>query len=310
VKYAFIKDNLEKYLLQPMLNVLKVAKSGYYAWLKRPKSNQALENEKLSVSIEEVYKESRGNSGSLKVQHGLEARGIKASRPRIARIMKSRGWRGKSHRKFRVTTNSKHKHGFFENHLERKFNAEKPNQKWVSDITYLPTSEGWLYLGVVLLAHKTAPVGLFALDLFSRKVVGWAMGVTLEASLAVQALAMARVTRKPAPGLLHHSDRGVQYASLEFQTQITKLEGISSMSRKGNCWDNAVVESFFSSLKLELDLGKVIGSRAVTKAVVFEWIEVFYNRKRLHSTIGYQSPVEFEEAWTRGEMPNFMSTTS
>jgi transposase InsO family protein len=297
VKYAFIKDNLTKYWLQPMLNVLGVAKSGYYAWLKRPKSNRALENEKLEKSIEAVYKESRGNSGSLKVQHGLEARGIKASRPRIARIMKSRGWRGKSHRKYRVTTNSQHKHGFFENHLERKFNAEKPNQKWVSDITYLPTSEGWLYLGVVL-------------DLFSRKVVGWAMGVTLEASLAVQALAMARVTRKPAPGLLHHSDRGVQYASVEFQTEITKLEGISSMSRKGNCWDNAVVESFFSTLKLELDLKKVIGSRAVTKAVVFDWIEVFYNRKRLHSTIGYQSPVEFEEAWSRGEMPNFMSTTS
>jgi transposase InsO family protein len=280
-----------------MLNVLGVAKSGYYAWLKRPKSNRALENEKLSVSIEAVYKESRGNSGSLKVQHGLNKRGINVSRARIARIMKSRGWRGKSHRKYRVTTNSQHKHGFFENHLERKFNAEKPNQKWVSDITYLPTSEGWLYLGVVL-------------DLFSRKVVGWAMGVTLEASLAVQALAMARVTRKPAPGLLHHSDRGVQYASVEFQTEITKLEGISSMSRKGNCWDNAVVESFFSTLKLELDLKKVIGSRAVTKAVVFDWIEVFYNRKRLHSTIGYQSPVEFEEAWSRGEMPNFMSTTS
>jgi transposase InsO family protein len=225
VKYAFIKDNLEKYLLQPMLNVLKVAKSGYYAWLKRPKSNQTLENEKLSVSIEEVYQESRGNSGSLKVQHGLNKLGIKASRPRIARIMKARGWRGKSNRKFRVTTNSQHKHGFFENHLERKFNADKPNQKWVSDITYLPTSEGWLYLGVVL-------------DLFSRKVVGWAMGVSLEASLAVQALAMARVTRKPAPGLLHHSDRGVQYASLEFQTEITSLEGISSMSRKGNCWDS------------------------------------------------------------------------
>lgn len=274
MKYQFIKDNLTKYWLQPMLNVLGVAKSGYYAWLKRPKSNQALENEKLSVRIEEVYKESRGNSGSLKVQHGLNKLGIKASRPRIARIMKARGWRGKSNRKFRVTTNSQHKHGFFENHLERKFSAEKPNQKWVSDITYLPTSEGWLYLGVVL-------------DLFSRKIVGWAMGVSLEASLAVQALAMARVTRKPAPGLLHHSDRGVQYASAEFQTVVKQFDGVSSMSRKGNCWDNAVVESFFGSLKLELDLDKVIGSRAVTKAVVFEWIEVFYNRKRLHSTIGY-----------------------
>jgi putative transposase len=280
-----------------MLNVLNVAKSGYYAWLKRPKSNQALENEKLEKSIEEVYKESRGNSGSLKVQHGLEARGIKASRPRIARIMKARGWRGKSNRKYRVTTNSKHSLGFFENRLDRAFGAEKPNQKWVSDITYILTSEGWLYLGVVL-------------DLFSRKVVGWAMGETLEASLAVKALEMARVTRKPAPGLLHHSDRGVQYASKEFQTSIKNFEGISSMSRKGNCWDNAVVESFFSSLKLELDLNKVIGTRAVTQAVVFEWIEVFYNRKRLHSTIGYKSPTAFEEIWVKDQKTNFMSTTS
>jgi transposase InsO family protein len=297
VKYQFIKDNLSKYWLQPMLNVLGVAKSGYYAWLKRPKSTRMLENEKLEVSIEAVYKESREISGSLKVQYGLKKLGINASRPRIARIMKARGWRGKSNRKYRVTTNSKHSLGFFENRLDRAFGAEKPNQKWVSDITYLPTSEGWLYLAIVL-------------DLFSRKVVGWAMGVSLEASLAVQALMMARVTRKPAPGLLHHSDRGVQYASLEFQTEITNLEGISSMSRKGNCWDNAVVESFFSTLKLELDLDKVIGSRAVTKSVVFEWIEVFYNRKRLHSTIGYQSPVEFEEAWALGQMPNFMSTIS
>jgi putative transposase len=139
VKYAFIKDNLSQYWLQPMLNVLGVAKSGYYAWLKRPKSKQTLENEKLEKSIEAVYKESRGNSGSLKVQHGLEARGIKASRPRIARIMKSRGWRGKSNRKYRVTTNSKHSLGIFENRLDRAFGAEKPNQKWVSDITYILT---------------------------------------------------------------------------------------------------------------------------------------------------------------------------
>ncbi len=256
-----------------MLNVLNVSKSGYYAWLNRPKSKQKLENEELAKSIEEVYNESRGNSGSLKVLHGLEARGIKASRPRIARIMKARGWKGKCKRKFRVTTDSKHSHGYFENKLNRAFGAEKPNMKWASDITYIPTSEGWLYLAVVL-------------DLFSRKTVGWAMGTSLEASLPVKALEMARVSRKPSDGLLHHSDRGVQYASLEFQTAVGKFNGISSMSRKGNCWDNAVVESFFGTLKLELGLDKVIGSREVTKAVVFEWIEVFYNRQRLHSTNG------------------------
>jgi transposase InsO family protein len=136
------------------------------------------------------------------------------------------------------------------------------------------------------------------------------MGTSLEASLPVSALEMARVTRKPSDGLLHHSDRGVQYASLEFQTAVSKFNGVSSMSRKGNCWDNAVVESFFGSMKLELGLDKVIGSREVTKAVVFEWIEVFYNRKRLHSSIDYKSPAAFEESWTQAQVPNFMSTTS
>jgi putative transposase len=293
-----------------MLNVLNVSRSGYYAWLVRPKSKRALENEALEKDIEEVYNESRELSGSLKVQKGLEARGIKVSRPRVARIMKSRGWRGKCKRKFRVTTDSKHSLGYFENKLNRAFGAERPNMKWASDITYIPTSEGWLYLAVVL-------------DLFSRRTVGWAMGTSLEASLPVSALEMARVTRKPSDGLLHHSDRGVQYASLEFQAAVSKFNGVSSMSRKrpkpegaavrvkkGNCWDNAVVESFFSTLKLELGLDKVIGSREVTKAVVFEWIEVFYNRKRLHSTIGYKSPAAFEESWYKAQVPNFMSTTS
>jgi putative transposase len=295
VRYKFIKENLVKFPLKPMLNVLNVSKSGYYAWLNRPKSKRTLENETLEKSIEEVYNESRGNSGSLKVQHGLETRGINASRPRIARIMKVRGWKGKCKRKFRVTTDSKHSLGYFENKLNRAFGAEKPNMKWASDMTYIPTSEGWLYLAVVL-------------DLFSRKTVGWAMGTSLEASLPVKALEMARVSRKPASGLLHHSDRGVQYASLEFQTAVNKFNGVSSMSRKGNCWDNAVVESFFGTMKLELGLDKVIGSREVTKAVVFEWIEVFYNRQRLHSTIGYKSPTAFEESWTEAQMPNSMST--
>ena len=180
-----------------MLNVLKVSRSGYYAWLCRPKSKTRLENEALEISIEEVFNGSRGIYGSPKVQKGLEARGIKASRQRVARIMRSRGWRGKCKRKFRVTTNSEHKLGYFENRLERAFGVDKPNIKWASDITYIPTSEGWLYLGVVI-------------DLFSRSVVGWAMGTTLEASLAVRALQMASISRKPSAGLLHHSDRGVQ----------------------------------------------------------------------------------------------------
>jgi putative transposase len=161
VRFLFIKENLIKFPLKPMLNVLNVSRSGYYAWLVRPKSKRELENEALEKDIEEVYNESRELSGSLKVQKGLEARGIKASRPRVARIMKARGWKGKCKRKFRVTTDSKHSLGYFENKLNRAFGAERPNMKWASDITYIPTSEGWLYLAVVL-------------DLFSRRTVGWA----------------------------------------------------------------------------------------------------------------------------------------
>ena len=295
MKFAFIKDHFKKYVFQAMLNVLQVTKSGYYAWLTRPKSQRTLENEKLEKAIKEVHAASRGTYGSQRVAKGLEARGLKASRPRVARIMKARGLQGKSKRKYRVTTNSKHKHGFSENRLARAFGADKPNLKWVSDITYLPTSEGWLYLAVVL-------------DLFSRKVIGWAFSERLEASIAVQALEMARVSRNPSAGLLHHSDRGVQYAAQNFKRALERLKAEPSMSRKGNCWDNAVVESFFGTLKLELDLDSVIGTRAFTKGVVFEWIEVFYNRQRLHSTLGFKSPAEFEQVWSRDQMPNFLST--
>ena len=307
MKFQFIKDHFGQYVFQAMLNVLQVTKSGYYAWLSRPKSKRTLENEKLEKAIKEVHAESRGTYGSQRVKHSLEARGIKASRPRVARIMKTRGLRGKSKRKYRVTTNSKHKQGFSENRLARAFGADKPNLKWVSDITYLPTSEGWLYLAVVL-------------DLFSRKrpcpkvrfmvkkVIGWAFSGRLEASIAVQALEMARISRNPSAGLLHHSDRGVQYAARDFQRALERLKAEPSMSRKGNCWDNAVVESFFGTLKLELDLDSVIGTRAFTTGVVFEWIEVFYNRQRLHSTLGFKSPAEFEQVWSRDQMPNFLST--
>ena len=295
MKFAFIKDHFGQYVFRAMLNILQVTKSGYYAWLSRPKSQRTLENETLEKAITEVHTASRGTYGSQRVVKGLEARGFQASRPRVARIMKTRGLQGKSKRNYRVTTNSKHKHGFSENRLARAFSANKPNQKWVSDITYLPTSEGWLYLAVVL-------------DLFSRKVIGWAFSERLEASIAVQALEMARVSRKPSAGLLHHSDRGVQYAAQDFQRALERLKAEPSMSRKGNCWDNAVVESFFGTLKLELDLGSVIGTRVFTKGVVFEWIEVFYNRQRLHSTLGFKSPAEFEQVWSRDQMPNFLST--
>ena len=210
--------------------------------------------------------------------------------------MREAGCETKYRKQFVTTTNSKHSSSIAENKLNREFQADKPNQKWVTDITYLDTSQGWLYLAVVM-------------DLFSRLIVGWAFATTLETKLVLDALSMARAHRKPdlTTGLLHHSDRGSQYASIEYRKALTELKATCSMSRKGNCWDaakpvrccfraktNAVMESFFSTLKLELDLDKMIGDRAFTRTTVFSWIEGWYNRVRKHSSLGYLSPVEFE----------------
>ncbi|XLE16658.1 IS3 family transposase (plasmid) [Deinococcus altitudinis] len=177
---------------------------------------------------------------------------------------------------------SKHRHPVAENLLGRDFTADRPNQKWVTDITYLPVSEGWIYLAVVM-------------DLFSRKIVGWAMRKTLHTELVVAALTMAQQTRRPGQGILHHSDQGVQYASGEYRQALERLEALQSMNRKGECWDNAAMESFFATLKMELNLHKTQGNRTDTRNLVFKWIEVFYNRERRHSSLGYRSPTRFEE---------------
>lgn len=185
-------------------------------------------------------------------------------------------------RKFRVTTKSTHRQPVAENVLNREFQASAPNQKWVTDITYLPTTDGWLYLATVM-------------DLHSRKIVGWAMSERLETPLVMEALQMALERRRPGAGLLRHSDRGSQYASEAYRQALQRLEAVQSMSRKGNCWDNSVQESFFATLKTELQLDRARLPRAQTRTEVFEWIEVFYNRQRRHSSLGYQSPVAFEE---------------
>ncbi len=208
--------------------------------------------------------------------------------------MRTRGLRGKTRRKFKHTTDSKHNFPMAQNRLERDFSASKPNQKWLADITYLPTLEGFLYLAVVL-------------DVSSRKIVGWSVRDSLETKIvllahktapnglsAPDALEMARVARRPDAGLLHHSDRGSQYASHDFQAMLKRLQVVSSMSRKGNCWDNAMCESFFATLKNELDLEGPMRSKAVTRGLVFEYINVFYNRQRRHSSLGYVSPEQFE----------------
>ena len=242
-----------------------------------------------------MFKASRSTYGSPRVAAGLAARGLKASRSRVARLMRAKGLQGKTRRKFRAVKSEAGIRSYAGNRLNREFQAEKPDLKWVSDFTYIPTTDGWLYLSVVL-------------DLFFRKIVGWAMGDQATDALTMKALSVARETRQPSAGLLHHSDRGVQFTSGAYTARLEQLKAVSSMNGTGDCWDNAVVEAFFATLKLELNLESSLGSRAVTEGVIFEWIEVFYNRQRLHSTLGFKSPVEFERNWSREQMLNFVFT--
>jgi putative transposase len=242
-------------------------------------------------NIKIIHQTSRATYGSPRVHKVLRQQGIQVSRPRVARLMQAGGLKGKFHRRFKTTTNSQHSRTIANNLLERDFMATAPNEKWAGDITYIPTLEGWLYLAVVI-------------DLFSRRVIGWSMGERITTELATNALEMAQMARGQVAGVIYHSDRGVQYASDAFQKHLKSILAVSSMSGKGDCWDNAVVESFFGTLKLELELHGSIGTREMTKRVIFEWVEVFYNRQRLHSSIDYFAPAVFEENWSRGQMPN------
>ncbi len=298
MKYAFIEANRKNFNLSVMARVFNVTTSAYLAWKRRGSSQRQREEAVLREQIKVIHYNSKRTYGAPRVKHELlETHGKRISRARTNRLMREAGCQTKYKRKFVLTTKSTRGQHIAENRLNREFQASKPDQKWVTDITFLPTSEGWLYLAVVLLARKTAPDGLLALDLFSRKVIGWAFAVTLETKLVLDALEMAKRNRNPrlGSGLLHHSDRGSQYASLEYRQVLAALKADCSMSRKGNCWDNAVMESFFSTLKLELDLDKVIGDRDFTRTTVFGWIEGWYNRVRRHSSLGYLSPVDFEE---------------
>ena len=284
MRFAFIRDHSALFEVAIMLRVLNVSKGGFYVWLKRLASHRATQNAVLLEEIRSVHDASRGSYGSPRVTAALRRSGSRVSKHRVARLMRTAELRGKSHRKGRVsTTNSKHSEPRSENHLERDFSALQPDQKWLSDITYLPTSEGWLYLAVVL-------------DGFSRRIIGWGFSTGLESRLVVSAFDMACQSRKPNEGLVFHSDQGVQYASLEFRQTLARLKVVQSMSRKGDCWDNSPCESFFSTLKLELDLRKSRGTKLETQALVFEWIEVFYNRQRLHSSLVFMSPAEFEQS--------------
>ncbi len=264
-----------------MCRVLAVSKSGYYAWRGRQESRRSRENRRLLVEIKTVHAESRKTYGSPRIHAELQARGRRCSQNRVARLMRLDAVCAKQKRRFKATTDSKHPLPVAENLLDRHFEPEAPNTVWASDITYIWTQEGWLYLAVVL-------------DLCSRRIVGWSMQPRLERKLVLDALDMAVQARRPAKGLLHHSDRGSQYASGDYQAMLAHATMVCSMSRRGNCWDNAPVESFFSTLKRELVHHRRYRSRTEARAEIFEYIEVWYNRRRRHSSLGYLSPAEYE----------------
>lgn len=264
-----------------LCKVMKVSRSGYYAWCKRGMSLGEQANEKLWRAIQAIYKEGRGYYGYRRIWARLRALGRKCSRNRVARLMKKHGLQAKHKRSFRRTTQSNHSYPIAPNRLARDFSATMPNQKWASDITYIATAEGWLYLAVII-------------DLYSRRVVGWAMDTHLRTQLVVKALQMALMGRRIQPGLVHHSDRGSQYASQAYQALLTSYGIQASMSRRGDCYDNAPVESFFATLKREGIQGQLFATGQAAKLALFEYIEVFYNRSRLHSSLGYHSPAQFE----------------
>ena len=285
MKYAWIQHHAQEFPVAAMCEVLSVSRGGYYAWHKRPACARQIRREALMVQIRQVHTQNRGVYGSPRIHRELLANDVQVSQNTVAKLMTQAGLRAKTFRKFVVrTTDSNHCHPVAENLLDQHFATELPNQTWCCDITYIPTDEGWLYLAAVL-------------DLCSRKIVGWAMADHLRAELCTRALAMALVRRKPEAGNgggLHHSDRGVQYACGAYQDLLMENDMTCSMSRRGNCYDNAAMESFFGSLKTELVHHEHYATRDAAKRSLFEYIEVFYNRKRRHSALGYQSPEAFE----------------
>lgn len=265
-----------------MCEVLDVCRSGYYAWRARGKSARQREYDLLIPVAQEAHRLSKGTYGARRIAEEIEAHGTSCGRTKAATVMKLADVAAKQKKKFKVTTDSKHNLPIAPNLLKREFEANEPDKCYVGDITYIWTHEGWLYLAVVL-------------DLFSRQIVGWSLKSRMDRTLAMDALRMAFWRRKPAKGLIFHSDRGSQYCSSDFQTMLQAYGMISSMSRKGNCWDNAVAESFFGSLKTERVFFANYKTREDARKDIIDYIEMFYNSRRRHSYLGYISPREFEE---------------
>ena len=263
---------------------MQVCRSGYYAWRKRGKSSRQSENERLIPVVRAAHKQSKGTYGARRIAKEVEAHGNSCGRFKAGTLMKLAGVAAKQKKKFKATTDSKHNLPIAPNLLERQFEVKEPDKVYVSDITYIWTHEGWLYLAVIL-------------DLFSRQVVGWSLSNRMSRELIINALRMAIWRRRPPPGLIFHSDRGSQYCSNDFQEMLKNNKMLSSMSRKGNCWDNAVAESFFGSLKTERVFFSSYKTREAAKRDIVDYIEMFYNSNRRHSYLGYVSPKEFEKLW-------------
>jgi transposase InsO family protein len=283
VIFSFIEQHKDAWPVTVMCSTLGVSPAGFYAWLRRPRSEQQQRRDALLVEIRAVHAEVKKRYGSPRIYKELQARGVDCCVNTVAKLMHDNDIRSKTARKFRNTTDSNHFLPVADNLLDRQFDPAGPNEKWVGDITYIPTREGWLYLAVIE-------------DLYSRRIVGWAMADHMESRLVVDAMELAVARRLPGEGLLAHTDRGSQYASDHYQRLLRKHGIECSMSRVAQCWDNAPMESFFASLKKELVHDEDYQTRAEARTSIVEYIEVFYNAKRRHSSLGYVSPTEFEEA--------------
>ena len=282
--YDFIRQQQKAYPIAVLCAVMDVSRSAYYQYIKADRAMKIDKDFVLLSEVRQIHKQTRGAYGSRRTAESLRVKGYPVGRYRAGSLMKKAGVSAKQRKKFKITTDSKHNLPVAPNLLNRNFNVDRPDAVWCSDITYLWTMEGWLYLAVII-------------DLFSRKVVGWAMSHHMKASLVMEALSMAYWRRKPPKGLIHHSDRGSQYAGGDYQKLLSIYVMICSMCRKGDCWDNAVAESFFHSLKTEWTSGLLYRGRSDARSDVIHYIEMFYNSHRLHSYLGYKNPNEFEKSF-------------
>jgi transposase InsO family protein len=287
MRFEFIDDHRDEFPVSRMCEVLVVSRSGYYAWRRRPPSEREMANQELYQKIEAVYDESHGTYGSPRVYQALKRQGVTCGENRVARLMRLRGLRARQTKTYKTTTRRNKADPVAPNVLRRDFEAERPNEKWLADITYIPTQEGWLYLAATL-------------DLYSRRVVGWAMSDRMTSDLTIKALKMAVYHRQVGPNLVHHSDRGSQYTDGHYQ-QMLKDWGIQvSMNGVGSWYDNAPMESFFGTLKSEWVHHCTYRTRQEARTDLFYYIEAFYNRRRLHSALGYVSPDTYERLYHRG----------